>query len=157
MKGACLNIARCALAAWVGAAAIFVVTAVHEVRSPVFTSQEKSALALLRFPTYYQFGFTLVSLSLVAGGVAIIRNALGKGRGAMFLVVVIAALALMAFDYYSIYGPLAEMLTAEETGTARPEHFQKLHAMSKNVNTIDVSLCFAAMILLCWPQRRVQD
>jgi len=66
MKSVCLTIARFALAAWVGAALIFVVTAIQEVRYPGFDSETKSAVATIRFPTYYVFGFGLVIVGLVS-------------------------------------------------------------------------------------------
>ena len=60
MKSVCLTISRLALAAWVGAASLFVVTAIQEARSTEFDSITKNALAALRFPAYYAFGFALV-------------------------------------------------------------------------------------------------
>ena len=55
-----LAVARLASAAWVGAAMLFVITAVREVRHPGFDSSTKDTLALLRFPAYYAFGFVVV-------------------------------------------------------------------------------------------------
>lgn len=143
-----------ALAAWVGAAAIFVVTAVHEVQSPKFTSPDKSHLAILRFPTYYQFGFTLVSVAMVAGLLAIGHPCLTKRRAVVFVLLVASALGLMLYDYYGVYAPLQTMLHAEEEGAARPESFQFLHQASKRLNTIDVTLCFLAAVVLCWPEAK---
>ena len=54
-----------ALVAWVGAAILFVVTSVREVQSTDFDSNTKDHLALLRFPAYYLFGFTLVPVASV--------------------------------------------------------------------------------------------
>jgi hypothetical protein len=154
MKSACLNVARCALAAWVGAAAMFVVTAVHEVQSRDFTSREKSQLALLRFPTYYQFGFTLVPVAIAAAAIAVGHPAMRKKRSIAFFILIAAAFALMLIDYFRIYGPLQVMLQAEGSGAARPETFVTFHEASKNINMIDISLCFLAVVVLCLPESR---
>ncbi len=68
-------VARLASAAWAGAAVLFVITALREVRHPGFDSATKDTLALLRFPAYYAFGFILISVAL-AGAVL----ALGRSR-----------------------------------------------------------------------------
>ena len=61
-----LAVARLASAAWVGAAVLFVIIAVREVRHPGFDSAAKDTLALLRFPAYYASGFLVVSVALAA-------------------------------------------------------------------------------------------
>lgn len=49
--------ARFALSAWVGAAALFVVVGIKEVRGSEFDSVTRDLLVGLRFPSYYTFGF----------------------------------------------------------------------------------------------------
>ena len=75
-----LVIARFCTAAWVGAAALFVVTALREVRSSPFDPAAKDTLALLRFPAYYAFGFTLVGLALAGALLASRDRAAARDR-----------------------------------------------------------------------------
>jgi hypothetical protein len=146
-----LNIARCALAAWIAAAAMFVITSVREVTSPEFSSSVRSHLALLRFPIYYKFGFTLVPIAIIAVLIAWTRA--GKVMPSLRWVMglLLLALALMIVDYAGIYSPMVEMLAAESTGQARPSNFITYHRASETVNSLGVLLCFAALITLCTP------
>ena len=79
MRKFCLTMARLAVPAWVGAASLFVMTTLAEVRSPDLDSIAKSHLAVLRFPLYYLFAFTLlvtalVCFTLAAGSVPPVRR-----------------------------------------------------------------------------------
>ena len=65
VRSLCLTISRFAISAWVGAACLFVVTTLKEVRSPQLDSVTKSELAVLRFPVYYTFAFSLVVVALI--------------------------------------------------------------------------------------------
>jgi hypothetical protein len=75
-----LAVARLASAVWVGAAMLFVITAVREVRHPGFDSATKDTLALLRFPVYYAFAFVVVSLALAGSVIALIGRKKGERR-----------------------------------------------------------------------------
>jgi hypothetical protein len=140
-----LGIARLASAAWVGAALLFVVTAVREVRDPIFNSTTKDSLALDRFPAYYAFGFALVSLALV-GAVAAMAAGGRSIRVAAALLGV--ALAVMIGDFVSVYRPLLEMV--DPPGRAKPADFEDYHRRSMGLNTFNVGLCAVAALLLCW-------
>jgi hypothetical protein len=56
MKSLCLTVARFAVCAWVGAAALFVVAGVREVTSQQLDSMSRDVLVPLRFGLYYAFG-----------------------------------------------------------------------------------------------------
>jgi hypothetical protein len=145
-----LNIARCALAGWIAAAAMFVITSVREVTSPEFSSTVRSHLALVRFPVYYTFGFVLVPLAMVAVGIAWIR--VGKAVSLRWVMgLLLLALVLMIADFVGVYSPMVEMLTAESAGLARPANFTTYHRASETMNSLGVLLCLAALIVLCKP------
>lgn len=144
-----LTVARLFLALWVGGAALFVITSIAEQRHPGFMAATKNELALLRFPWYYRFGFTLVAATLVCGHLA--RNHRELRGAKRYLVVggLGSAFALMLVDYYFVYRPLQEMLSTAEQ--VIPAGFQRLHEASKWLNFADVGLCAVAAIALCWP------
>lgn len=128
---------------------MFVVIGIREVTWPAFDSATRDQLALLRFPPYYLFGFVLVGAAALATGMATLRGSIARRRGVLVLLFLSAALALMTYDYLSIYSRLAEMVSPP--GQAKPAGFAVLHRRSVLVNTIDVGLCLLAALLLCWP------
>ena len=146
-----LNIARCALSAWIAAAAMFVITSVHEVTSSEFSSTVRSQLALLRFPTYYAFGFTLVPVAIVAVLVACTQRGGAKPKVRWAIGLLSLALLSMIVDYVSIYSPMVDMLAAESAGRARPSNFLSYHRASETINALGVGLCLVALIVLCVP------
>jgi len=156
-----LTVSRLAAAAWVGAAALFVVTAVREVTCPDFDSPTKDALVLLRFPAYYTFGFSLVAIALV-GSIASVAGVARRteSSGSQDLKrerrrlqtasgLLACALLVMGIDFATVYGPLAEMITPP--GRARLAEFRTYHRASVWLNMADVGLCALAAALLCWP------
>ncbi len=150
MQRICITIARFALSAWIGAAALFVVTSIAEQRSPTFGSVEKNLLAALRFPAYYSFGFVLVGLGLVGGAFGVDYRVRLKG----WLIVVVCltlALILMVVDYVAIYSPLYAIVT--DPSGARDARFVELHRWSEQINTVDVTLCLIAALIACWPTK----
>ena len=65
MYGCSFGLSRFCITAWTGAASLFVVATLLEVRSSELDSTTKSILATLRFPAYYLFAFALVTPALV--------------------------------------------------------------------------------------------
>jgi hypothetical protein len=149
-----LTVARFAAAAWVGAALLFVVTAVREVRNPGFDSATKDALALMRFPAYYVFGFTLVTLALVAGLGSYCLRPRGGRRICVAAGLLAMALIVMGIDFVSVYRPMAEMITPP--GWAHPAEFRTYHRASVWLNVGHVGLCALAALFLCWPEPLVR-
>ncbi len=152
MQRICLTIVRFALSAWIGAAALFVVTSIAEQRSTAFGSDVKNVLAALRFPSYYSFGFVLVGLGLVGGAMGIDRL---RQRRRWFAIVscLMLALLLMLVDYFTVYSPLYAIVT--DSSGVRDARFMQLHRWSEQINTIDVALCLFAAIAACWPEKQV--
>jgi hypothetical protein len=143
-----LAVARLAAAAWVGAAALFVVTAVREVTFPGFDAATKDQLALLRFPAYYVCGFALVGIAFLGAVVASLGSrprAKKVGFAAGLLAVTLVALA---GDFVAIYRPMAEMITPP--GRVHVAEFRDYHRASVWINVADVGLCALAAVLLCW-------
>lgn len=153
MQRLCLTIARFALSAWIGAAALFVVTSIAEQRSMAYGSDVKNVLAALRFPAYYGFGFTLVSLGLVGGAIGMDRLQNGR-RWFAHVGCLVLALLLMLVDYFMIYSPLHAIVT--DPSGVRDARFQQLHRWSEQINTVDVALCLIAAIFACLPERSSQ-
>ena len=146
----CLTISRFALAAWVGAAALFVITSVIEVRS--FDSTTRATLALLRFPAYYACGFALIATALITGLAACTDAARTRRATKTAMGLIALALLLMYIDYVWIYRPMVGMIEIPQA--ARPAGFQDYHKASMYINAVDVGCCMIAALLLCWPANR---
>lgn len=139
-----LAVARFCVAAWIGAAILFVIVGIREVTTPEFTSEVKDHLVLLRFPAYYMAGASLVGLAFVATVVASANRATRGLRIA--LVLLLLAGGLMAADYVWIYSPLAAMVTPP--GQPRTIKFVTLHHWSKEINRVHLVVCLIAAIVL---------
>lgn len=147
MSRLCLCLARFLLAAWVGAAALFVINGVATVGA--VSSADFDRLTVIRFPNYYMFGFVAVGVGLVALLCSMFRSSLSRWRHGLAVCLVAAALGVMVYDHQQVYLPLEEMITPP--GKARPMNFVSLHEQSKNVNSVHISLCLVAGLLICWP------
>ena len=154
MKNFSLAVSRFAICAWVGAATLFVITAIGEVTSPDFTSVTKNALALLRFPTYYTFGFVSVSVALVSGVIASRGKSAGRRRLKACVAILVVVLLVMIADYFAVYRPLAVMIA---TPDARPASFQIYHKASMYINAVHVGLSGLAAFLVCWPRPQIHE
>jgi len=149
MTNFCLMVSRYSLTAWVGAAVLFVVTAVQEATSDQFDSPTLSNLALVRFPAYYLFGFVLIALALFFGCLARNHADVGRRRMRFCLILVALALLMMLADYFWIYSPMRDMLAVPTE--ARPARFVDLHQASKYVNAVQIGICLLAAAMLNWP------
>jgi hypothetical protein len=156
MSRALLLLARFVLSAWFGAATLFVIIGVREVRFPEFSSTIRDQLVLLRFPMYYACGFTLLGIALVSQVILIGR---GWRRSALFAAcgLTAVALGLMVYDYPCIYRPLEQMITPP--GQTMPAAFLLLHRWSETVNAVQLGCALAAALTLCSidgpPDRRI--
>ncbi|MBL8851663.1 MAG: hypothetical protein JNG89_18420 [Planctomycetaceae bacterium] len=139
-------LARFLLSAWFGAATLFVIIGVREVRFPGFDSTIRDQLVLLRFPAYYVCGFAAIGGALLNLMLLLIQ---GLRRPATYAPAILSAMALglMAYDYPCIYSPLARMITPP--GQARPAEFQQLHHWSQVVNAAQLGCVLAAAVTLC--------
>ena len=145
IKNLCWTLSRFAITAWVGASALFVVTAIQEASSLKFDSVVKAELATLRFPTYYAFAFALVVAALVFAVAA------GKVQSRVYLGLLIAALALLVADYFLVYRPLHSMTALVEQ--ARPANFNQYHTAAKWTNAAGFIIWFIASLVACWPMK----
>lgn len=149
-----LAVARFALAAWIGAAALFVVAGIRVVTSPLVTSFVKDLLIILRFPLYYQFGFTLVVATILGLLVGRGHPELSTTRFRWSLGMVVVGLGVMVADYVWIFTPLMGMI--DPPGETKPAEFVKLHEASKYVNLVVLCLFFAASFAICRPSKPVE-
>ena len=148
-----LTTARLFLVAWIGGAALFVMTSIAEQRTPEFDSMDKDRLATIRFPLYYLFGTICLSTAIVATGVAIATTPRGNRKKliAGFAICVLSA-AIAGYDYVAIYSPLQRTITPP--GQVRGPDFLSLHQQSRFINEVHLSLALLAAILICLPARR---
>jgi hypothetical protein len=149
-----LTTARLALAAWVGGAALFVITGVREVTTSdphLNQSAVKDALVAVRFPAYYAFGFTLLAVALACIAALPRMRLLPTLRRWLLLLLPAAALLLMIADYVWVYRPLEAMVTPP--GKARPAEFVEYHAASKWINAAGLGVSLLAAVLVSWPVR----
>lgn len=147
-----LTIARLFLVAWIGGAALFVITSIAEQRTPEFDSSIKDRLATVRFPLYYQFGTTCLGASIVATGFAVVTAKRGdRKRLIAGLTLCFVSAGIAAYDYVEVYSPLQKAITPP--GQVRGPEFMTLHERSATVNEIHISLALLAAIIICWPNR----
>jgi hypothetical protein len=147
VRNLCLTLSRFTIAAWVGAAALFVVTTLSEVHSPNLDSVAKAELAVLRFPAYYMFAFGLVAAALILSACWPTTVSKLKRWTASSLLMLI--LILTGIDYVWIYTPLVQMTAAVDE--ARPAAFVSLHETSKWINTSQICVSIVAALTVCWP------
>ncbi|MBT4863701.1 MAG: hypothetical protein HON53_01090 [Planctomycetaceae bacterium] len=149
MRSFLLTVCRFSMAAWVGGAALFVVTSVIEQSGPNFDSEIRDHLALMRFPFYYGFGFSLLGVGLLSGLAACGHPSVSKKIATAFFACASLAMILMVVDYVWIYQPLVELITP--AGSAKSAEFVTYHKASKYINEIDLTLCLVAALAICWP------
>jgi hypothetical protein len=157
-----LTVCRLASAAWIGAASLFVVTAVVEVTHPQFDSATKDALAALRFPAYYTAGFILIPAAILGGTFFVARSGASatelprkdrsRRRMGVTVGILFFALTMMVIDYTAIYRPMAALIVPP--GRPKAAEFGWYHGVSMSLNLCDVGLCAIAAVLACWPVRR---
>ncbi len=144
MRHLCLTLSRFAMAAWVGAACLFIVTTLQDVHSPDLSSVAKAEIVVRKFPIYYGFGFGLLITAFVLS--------LAGKRHWFVCGLVAVPLLLTAADYLWIYRPLETMTVAVDQ--ARPAEFIDYHNASKWINTVQVSASVIAALVVCWPVSR---
>jgi hypothetical protein len=142
---------RWLLAAWVGGAALFVITSIAEQRSPDFSSLIRDQLATIRFPLYYLFAL----MTLLPGALLLLLSLLSRAvrqRKLMLLAaaLVTASVAVAAVDYITVYLPLQQLITPP--GQARNLSFIELHNRSRHINEVHVGLALAASLIVCGVQ-----
>lgn len=148
-----LTTARLFLVAWIGGAALFVITSIAEQRTPEFDSTDKDRLATIRFPLYYLFGAICLSTAITTTGLAIATTPRGSQKKliAGFSLCVLSA-AIAGYDYVAVYSPLQRAITPP--GQVRGPDFLSLHERSRFINEIHLSLALIAAILICLPSRQ---
>ena len=147
-----LLIARLFLVAWIGGAALFVITSIAEQRTPEFDSTIKDRLATARFPLYYQFGTICLSTSIAAIGLTIVTSQrTNRLRLITGLILCILSASIAVYDYVEVYTPLQKAITPP--GQVRGPEFISLHKQSALVNEIHITLAFLAAILICLPTK----
>ena len=138
--------------AWIGGAALFVITSVAEQRTPEFDSTMKDRLATVRFPLYYQFGAICLGTSIVATAIAAITGKReNRKRLIAGLTLCLMSAGIAAYDYEQVYQPLQKAITPP--GQVRGAEFITLHERSALVNEIHISLALLAAITICLPNR----
>ena len=154
--GLFLTMARLFLVAWIGGAALFVITSVAEQRMPEFDSATKDRLATVRFPLYYQFGAICLGTSIVATGIATVTGKREhRKRLIAGLTLCLVSAGIAAYDYLEVYLPLQKAITPP--GQVRGPEFIKLHERSAVVNEIHISLALLAAVMICLPKRTEKD
>ena len=143
------TVLRFSLCAWVGAATLFVVTGVREVTMTDFDATTKNVLAATRFPAYYAFGFTLVTVSAMTAFGLLLASQDGRRRKIVVLALAVFSLIVMWLDHRFIYQPL-EIMMLEPEGRLDPEFF-KYHQWSKYVNCVSVGACLIASFVAAIP------
>ncbi len=141
-----LTVSRVLLSAWVGAAILFVINGIRLVTSPELDSVVRNIVTARRFPPYYTFGAICLLGALAAALGAVCCQYHARRRNRLPIFFLITAILLFAYDYWTVYLPLEQMITPPDQ--PRPAEFVSLHEMSKWINTVHVSSALIAMLLL---------
>jgi hypothetical protein len=143
---------RISLCAWVGGAALFVMTSVAEQTSPEFGSMIRDQLATIRFPWYYAFGGISLAIALISGVAArICCHGCIRKRITASLVFTLLSAVIAALDYVAVYRPLQEQITPP--GQARSQRFVELHNQSRHINELHITLALIAAVLAVLPSK----
>ena len=148
-----LMMARLFLIAWIGGAALFVITSIAEQRTPEFDSITKDRLATIRFPLYYLYGAICLTVATTTTGLAIATTQKGY-RGKLiagFLLCVLSS-AVAGYDYVAVYSPLQKAISPP--GQVRGPEFISLHKQSEFINEIHVTIAVLAAVLISLPPMR---
>ena len=148
---AALVIMRLALATWVGAAVLFVVTSIAEQRFPEFNSTVRDHLATIRFPFYYATGTACCTAALASG---VLCRSLDPRLTAALLLTTLASI-VFALDYWFVYSPLQQSIIPP--GQPRTDRFTQLHNLSRNVNSLHHLLILTAAVLTVLPLKSHRD
>jgi hypothetical protein len=153
VAGFAVTVTRLALAAWVGGAALFVITSVLEQRFPAFDSVTRDHLATIRFPLYYYFGGICLLTALIASALGVVMCQ-GSARTRLLLVLALTLISasIAAFDYQFVYTPLQVEITP--AGRPRSQEFMALHVRSQLINEVHVGIAFLAAVVICIPSKR---
>jgi len=146
MRGFCLMLLRVCPAAWVGAAALFVLVTIGVARSSV-ESDVVMQLTPVRFSYFYPLEFGMLGTAVVLGWVGIGYGDLGRLRGFIGWGLLLLALATAIGDFLWIYRPLEEMMRTRTL----TENFRVMHEGSKHINSTIVTITAIAALLINWP------
>lgn len=139
---------RLLLAAWVGAAALFVITSVAEQTSVNFDSVTRDQLATVRFPLYYRFGFASMLAAMFACIVSIATaSSMVRRKWVSVAILISVSVTLMYADFNWVYLPLQELI--DPAGQARTTEFESLHNWSRYANQTHVGIAMFAAIISC--------
>lgn len=148
MPRVCLMLCRLCLAAWCGAATLFVTIVLGLRNSPLFADEVRFNHPRVLFPLYYSMELPLLAVATLAVW-AIVKTA-GVGRHCrgflMLAMLSSAAMTTALVDFVAVYRPLAEMLESQVL-TAR---FTSLHEASRWLNEAVLLLSLLAGGVACW-------
>ncbi len=145
-----LVLLRLLLAAWVGAAVLYVITSVAEQTSSHLDSLTRDQLATIRFPLYYRFGLGIHVAGIVFGFVVWNRSPSENRRRFLFVfLLILLSSLLITLDYSFVYLPLQQLITPP--GQVRSQQFIQLHNMSRHANEVHLTVILVAAILASLP------
>jgi hypothetical protein len=151
-----LVLLRLLLAAWIGAAVLYVITSVAEQTSSNFDSLIRDQLATVRFPLYYCFGLGIHTAGIVFAFVVWVKSKPQNRRRflVVFLLVLLSSV-LITLDYFFVYLPLQDLITPP--GQVRSQHFIQLHTWSRHANEVHLTVMLLAAIVAALPLKATES
>jgi len=140
---------RVVLAAWIGAAVLYVMTSVAEQTSEHFDSRMRDQLAAIRFPIYYAFGFVMHVVALICAGLVTVGTQVHRLRFGIVAGLIVVSLLGMTLDYLLVFQPLLELITP--AGQVRTPEFVRLHNLSRYANQAHLTVMMMAAVVAAWP------
>jgi len=151
-----LTLLRVLLAAWIGAAVLYVITSVAEQTASAFDSVVRDQLATVRFPLYYQFGFVVhLAVTFLSVFTWLSAKSIASRRFLVVMLLVFASFGMFMLDYHFVYTPLQNSIIPP--GQARTQEFMKLHIWSRRANETHLTVALIATLLAAYPVRTPID
>ena len=107
-------------------------------------------MALILFPDYYLWGFTLLGIALIAGVLSRQHRQWSPKRFWASLIFCAAAMLCMIVDRLTIYGPLERMMKVTLASQVPAAEFRNYHVASWTINAVMATFCLMAAVLACW-------
>lgn len=151
MQHLCLTIYRLTLTVWLGAAVFFAAVAIKPLRHRDIEAIVRPKLALIMFPDYYLWGFTLLGIAIVTGVLSRTHPQWSPKRAWASLISCALAAMCMLIDRLTIYAPLEAMMKATLASQVAAAEFRNYHVASWTINGVMTTFCLISATLACWP------
>lgn len=148
MPRLCLMLCRLSLAAWFGAAVLFLGIVFGLRNSTLFSDDVRFNHPRVLFPLYYSLELPLLAVATIAAWLGVRSVSIPAKHSSLLAVAVLStfALILALIDFAVVYRPLSEMLESQVLNM----RFTPLHHASRWINAAVLLLSGLGAGWACW-------